>query len=635
MCGVAGIVDLKAERSVDRTALKRMADALAHRGPDGEGFFTEPGIGLAHRRLAIIDIEGGAQPFHSTDGAHVITFNGEIYNYRALKRDLSHLVFRTKSDTEVLLEGLARHGADYVSRLRGMFAFGWWDARAKTLTLARDRFGEKPLYYAVTEDGFLVFASEIGAIEASGLISLRHSAEAMRAYFLYGFVPDPLSIYEGVFKLEPASRLKARRGEAVKIEKYWRPEFSSDAGLSFEAAQEALLERFDDAVKAQTVSDAPLGAFLSGGVDSASIIASLSRVVSPVTTCTIGFDDAVFDERADARRIATRYRTDHHEEIIGVDASAIIDRIAVVFGEPFADPSALPTFEVCAAARRYVKVALSGDGGDELFAGYRRYPFFVAEERIRRATPSLARRAIIGPLGYAYPKLDWAPRPLRFKTTLQSLADDSADAYARAIAMALPDRLDRMLSEDFRRATRDCDPVRAVRIAAADAAHDPLALARKIDLATWLPGRMLTKIDRASMANGLEARAPFLDHALAEWVFSLPPSYLLGKGGGKRLLKASQKARLDEATLIARKRGFSPPIAGWLRRADGPAARLLSSKAWRECGVFDTAAVAKMIDRHQAGASDCSQELWMLVMFDAFLRRDRAAPTQALRAAAS
>ncbi len=625
MCGIAGIVDLEGERAIDARALKRMTDALAHRGPDGEGYFEAPGVAFGHRRLAIIDIEGGAQPFQSADGEGVVTYNGEIYNYRELTRSLAlgGARFRTRSDTEALIEGLQRRGADFVGDLRGMYAFAWWNARTRTLTLARDRFGEKPLYYAVTPDNFLLFASEIGAIKASRLMALAHAPEALADYFFYGYVPDPKSIYDGVFKLPPGSMLTCERGAAPRLTRYWRPSFEVDHSMSFEAAKEKLLALLDDAVSAQMIADAPLGAFLSGGVDSSSIVASMAHSGGTVSTCTIGFGDAHVDERAFARETSRRYATTHHEEIVSLDAVRLIDRIASVYGEPFADPSALPTYEVSAAARRHVKVALSGDGGDEVFGGYRRYAFFAREEMLRRAAPPALRRATFGVAGALYPKLDQWPRPLRFKTTLQSLGESSLDAYARAVSTALPDRLARLLSDDFRDRTRDYDPVAAIRDAASGARLDALTLAQKIDLETWLPGRMLTKIDRASMAHGLEVRTPFLDHRLVEWALLLPPKFRRG-GGGKRILKAAQESRVSRDILHRPKQGFSPPVAAWLRAAEGPLGRLRQSDAWKNSGCFSAPAVRTMIDAHQKGAGDYAQELWMLIMFDAFLQSERA-----------
>ncbi|MCB2112940.1 MAG: asparagine synthase (glutamine-hydrolyzing) [Parvularculaceae bacterium] len=624
MCGVAGIFDLEGRREIDRAALKRMADAIAHRGPDAEGFFSAPGIGLAHRRLAIIDPEGGAQPFHASHGENIISFNGEIYNFRDLRRTLPGVRWKTQSDTEVLAEGLAGHGASFVERLRGMFAFAWWSGREEKLRLVRDRFGEKPLYFATTNDGFLIFASETGAIRASGLVEMRLSAEAMRAYFHFGFTPDPLSIHENIFKLPPASVLTAERGCALRTEQYWRPRFEIDYGKTEEVARRELLDLLDDAVSAQTICDTSLGAFLSGGVDSSAIVASLARRGSPVTTCTIGFENRSFDERREARLTASRYNTDHHEEAVDLDVDNLIDRAAAVYGEPFADPSALATLKVCAAARRRVKVALSGDGGDEIFAGYRRYPIFAAEERARAGIPRSVRRAVFRPLGALYPKLDWAPRPLRFKTTFQALGEERAAAYSRAVSMALSYRVDRFLAPEFESQTRSAFCARFATSPNGEVPDHAVNFARNADMQMWLPGRMLTKIDRASMAHGLEVRAPFLDHRLAEWAFTLPPKYLLGPNGGKRILKAAQASRLNAAILKSKKRGFAPPIADWLRRTDGPLDRLKRSDEWRSSGLFNARYVGSMIRRHRAGAGDYSQELWTLIMFDAFLRCERA-----------
>ncbi len=293
-----------------------------------------------------------------------------------------------------------------------------------------------------------------------------------------------------------------------------------------------------------------------------------------VTTCTIGFDDSAFDERGYAREIAARYDSDHHEDMVRIDAATLIDRIASAYCEPFADPSALPTYAVSAAARRHVTVALSGDGGDEVFGGYRRYPFFLREEKVRSFAPLALRSPLFGLAGMLYPKLDWAPRPLRLKTTLQALGEDRVAAYARAVSVSLPDRLSRMLSADFKAATRDYDPVSPMRIAAGAEKLHPLDLAQKIDLETWLPGRMLTKVDRASMAHGLEVRAPFLDHRLVEWALSLPPEFRLAGGVGKLILKRAQEARVGSDILYRAKQGFSPPVAAWLRAENGPAQRL-------------------------------------------------------------
>lgn len=621
MCGVAGIFDLGGERPIDRAALRRMTDALSHRGPDGEGYFYAPGICLGHRRLAVIDREGGVQPFVASDGESALAYNGEIYNYEDIRRQLAAngARLRTKSDTEAAAELLLRRGVAAVDNFAGMFAFAWWDARAKSVALVRDRFGENPLYYTVTPDNFLVFASELGAILTSGLASQDRSPEALHDFFMFGYCPDPKTIYKNIFKLPPATILLARRGEQIALRKYWRANFTPDNSLTMASARTELLALIDETVAREMRADAPLGAFLSGGVDSSAIVASMAQNGRRVSTFTVGFDDVRSDERSLAARTARRYSTDHRDEFVSVDASAMIDRIAAIYGEPFADPSAIAAHAISAVARKTATVALSGDGGDEIFGGYRRYWHFAAEENIRRMAPTGMRRLIFGAAGAVYPKLDWAPQPLRLKTTLQALGEPSAAAYARAVSTSLPDRLDGFLSADFKASLAHYDPIAPVA-EAYDPSLDPVAAAQKIDIETWLPGRMLVKIDRAAMAHGLEVRAPFLDHRLAEWAFRLPPSLKIRTRQGKRILKASQAGRIDSEILYGPKRGFAPPIAQWLRQTDGPLDRLRQSHAWSRDGHFAPDAVHRMMDRHIRGVCDYSQELWMLIMYDAFMR---------------
>ena len=623
MCAIAGIFDLKGARDVDRDALKRMADAMVHRGPDGEGFYYDAGIGLAHRRLAIIDEAGGAQPFVTANGA-VLNYNGEVYNFGALGRDLERdgAALTTRSDTEVLAEGLAARGAGFIDAVRGMFAFAFWDPASTSLLLARDRLGEKPLYYAETDDGFLVFASEIGALRASNLLSFDLNIEAVADYFFYGYTPDPKSIYAGVTKLPPGCALTVRRNQPAVVERYWRPVLAPDAAMDFGEACEMLRAKLDDAVGAQMTSDAPLGAFLSGGVDSAGIVASMAQTGGELTACTIGFEDGAFDERAGAREIAKKFGADHHEFVARIDAENLIDKVARAYGEPFADSSALPSYMVSELARRRVKVALSGDGGDELFAGYRRYPFFLKEEQVRAIAPLSFRRAVFGAAGAAYPKLDWAPRFLRAKSTFQALAASRADAYAAAVAINTPDEALAMASPEFLQRLGDYRP-QSVIAAAMDEADtdDPLAAAQYADLMTWLPGRMLTKVDRASMAHGLEVRPPMLDIQFVEWAGTLPGDFKLNNGARKRVLKAAMTPRLGEDYVNRAKRGFDIPVAAWLRQSDSPLmARLLSAKAWRECGLVNVSAVEKMASAHKTGSRNHGQALWSVLMFDAFLR---------------
>ena len=371
MCGVAGIFDLKGEREIDRDALTRMTNALRHRGPDGEGFFVEPGIGLGHRRLAIIDLEGGAQPFHTASEQSVLCFNGEIYNYRELSQQFRNKggALRTQSDTEILAEGLERNGLDFIHELRGMYAWAYWNKSKKRLTLARDRLGEKPLYYTQTTDGFLLFASEIGAILASGLVEKTICNKAVADYFFYGYTPDPKTIYENIYKLPPGHTLSVSAGQPLDKRRYWRPVFAPRDDLSFEDATALMRKHLDDAVAAQMVSDVPLGAFLSGGVDSAGVVSSMREAGGDLVTCTIGFNEQSHDERDAARDIAVKFGAEHHEHLAELHVAELIDKIARAYGEPFADTSALPSYLVAKLARQHVTVALSGDGGDEIFAG--------------------------------------------------------------------------------------------------------------------------------------------------------------------------------------------------------------------------------------------------------------------------
>ena len=624
MCGIAGIVDLNASRDIDRAALKRMTKALAHRGPDGEGYFTAPGIGFGHQRLAIIDIDGGAQPFQTQARDCILSFNGEIYNYQALARDLKAkgLTPRTRSDTEILAEGLARDGVSFIDQLRGMFAFSFWEPDKRRLTLARDRLGERPLYCAQTDDGFLLFASEIRALLASGAVSREINTQAVADYFFYGYVPDPKTIYRGIYKLPPAHILTTEPGEGVSMKRYWRPVFAASDTMSLHGAARMLLEQIDSTVSAQMISDAPLGAFLSGGADSAGIIASMHAERDNIVACTIGFDDADHDERTHAREISAKFNVEHHELVAELDAMALIDEVAVALGEPFADSSALPSFLLAKLARKHVTVALTGDGGDELFAGYRRYPFFLAEEKTRRLAPLALRKAVFGPAGALYPKLDWAPRPIRFKTTFQSLAQSRAEGYAAAVAINLPARAAMMLSGDLRKSLNRYRPQDVIANAMADAdTEDDLSLAQYVDLMTWLPGRILTKTDRTSMAHGLEVRPPLLDHRLVEWAGLLPASYKLQNGERKRVLKEALAPRLGHDYLSRPKQGFDAPITTWLRRsANNPLHRLNASRHWRDCGLLNEAVIDKMAHEHISGAANFAQELWSVIMFDAFLR---------------
>ena len=521
MCGLAGIFDQRAASPISEPLLIRMRDRLAHRGPDGCGLHLEPGIGLAHRRLAIVDLEGGQQPLYNEDGRVVVVFNGEIYNFQELAAELERKghVFGTRSDTEVIVHGWEEWGSECVARFSGMFAFALWDSRSEVLFLARDRMGKKPLYYTALPDGRLLFASELKALLACPETSRRIDPQAIEDYLAFGYVPEERSIYLGVRKLPPAHSMLVRRGEAPRIEPYWRLRFTDNGPTDPGVAAEELRERFKAAVADRLISDVPLGAFLSGGVDSSGVVAfmaGLSR--APVNTFCISFGDRAVDESAYARVVAERYATEHVTRRVEPDDLSMLDRLAGMFDEPFGDCSALPTYQVCSLARERVTVALSGDGGDEVFAGYRRYRWHLHETQVRRLLPDAVRRPVFTALGAAYPKLDWAPRCLRAKTTFEELALSTAEAYAHSVSIIGEPQRRRLYSPGM---VRDLQGYRAVDLLArhmreADT-DDPLQQAQYADIKTWLPGDILAKVDRTSMAVSLEVRAPLLDHRIVEW----------------------------------------------------------------------------------------------------------------------
>ena len=619
MCGIAGIIDLNGTREVDRRALRAMSDALVHRGPDGAGLHIEPGLGLAHRRLAIIDLDAGHQPYTSQGGRTVVTFNGEIYNHRALRPVIERAgrTLRTRCDTEVLVELLDLRGEDALHDLRGMFAFAAWSPREQTLILARDRFGEKPLYYARTKDGFLVFASEMPALLASGMIAQVIEERAVADYLFYGYVPDPHTIYRGVSRLAAGHVLTVRREGRVPSPRRWhRLRHTETEGLSPEEAGRTVRTLLTEAVESQRVADVPLGAFLSGGIDSSAIVTLMAAEGTPPVTCTIGFEESEADERQVAARLASSLGTRHHEDIARLEVAPLLPAVARSYGEPFADAAALPAYLVCQLARQHVTVALSGDGADELFAGYARYEGYAAERAAARALPTPL-RGVAQAAGRVYPKLDFAPRYLRMRSTLSALGEAPARAYAAAVSAVLPDACRAVLCP----ALRDADPAEHVEAAWGEAdTDDPVILAQAADMATWLPGRMLVKMDRASMAHSLEVRAPYLDAELAEAACALPRAARLAKGRRKVALREAMGNDLPSEILSRPKRGFDAPVDRWFRAEGGKLADdLLASNRWADSGYFDVEAVRARAAQHVKGRARHGQMLWSVLMFDAFL----------------
>ncbi|MFN9746543.1 MAG: asparagine synthase (glutamine-hydrolyzing), partial [Betaproteobacteria bacterium] len=426
MCGITGIFDTRGTRAVHVPSLQRMNDSQHHRGPDEGSVHVEPGVGFGHRRLSIIDIATGQQPLFNEDGSVAIVFNGEIYNYQSLIPELQGLghVFHTKSDTECIVHAWEQWGPDCVQRLRGMFAFVIWDRNRQQLFMARDRMGVKPLYYALLDEGTLLFGSELKSLmayQAPGGVALKRDIDplALEEYFALGYVAEPRTVFRQAKKLPPGHSLVVQRGQAMgEPREYWDVRFTLDNPIGLEDACAELTERLKESVRLRMIAEVPLGAFLSGGVDSSAVVQAMAGLSSgPVNTCSIAFDDPQFNESAFAQMVADRYATNHRVETVVSDDFDLIDTLAHLYDEPYADSSAIPTYRVCQLARKHVTVALSGDGGDENFAGYRRYRMHLMEERMRSALPAGIRQPVFGLLGRVYPKADWAPRVLRAKTT--------------------------------------------------------------------------------------------------------------------------------------------------------------------------------------------------------------------------
>jgi asparagine synthase (glutamine-hydrolysing) len=625
MCGIVGIFDIRERRPVPRVVLERMNESQHHRGPDEGGMHIEPGLGLGHRRLSIIDLATGQQPLFNEDNSVAVIFNGEIYNFVELVPELERLGhrFRTRSDTEVIVHAWEEWGEDCVRRFRGMFAFALWDRTRQTLFLARDRLGVKPLYYAFLSDGTFIFGSELKALVAHGGLDRRIDPCAVEEYFALGYVPEPRTIYQGASKLPPAHTLTLRRGEVpARPVQYWDIRFTLGNSITAEQACVELVDRLRESIRLRLISEVPLGAFLSGGVDSSAVVALMAELsATPVNTCSIAFSDPTYDESEYARLVADRYQTRHFVDRVESDDFDLVDSLASIYDEPYADSSAIPTYRVCQLARSHVTVALSGDGGDESFGGYRRYRLHIMEERLRSLLPLGTRRSLFGVLGSVYPKLDWAPRMLRAKTTFQALARDSVSAYFETVSLMRSGMRQELFSDAYLSQLGGYSALEVFRRHADHAqTDDPLALIQYLDLKTYLVGDINTKVDRASMANSLEVREPLMDHLLVEWLASLPSALKLGGGEGKRVLKRAMESRLPREVLYRPKMGFAIPLASWFR---GPlrarVREVVLGDRLMDTGYFKRAILQRYLQDHMSGRRDYSGPLWSLLLFDAFL----------------
>ncbi len=623
MCGICGIFEPGRESAIDHSTLRAMTNSIVHRGPDDEGFYSEAGIGLGFRRLSIIDVEGGHQPLSNEDGTIWIAFNGEIYNFQELNRRYlsSGHRFKTRSDTETIVHLYEELGEACFAELRGMFAIALWDGRRQQLLLARDRLGKKPLFYS-WDGRRLLFASEIKALWPAGGLSKEMDLEALSDFFSFQYVPAPKTIYRSVRKLRSAHYLVVK-GSEIRETPYWDLRFNETRQLSEEEWCECFLDEYRHAVKLRLVSDVPLGAFLSGGVDSSSVVALMNEFQPPVTTCSIGFTENSYDEAKDARAFASSLGANHFEQTVEPHAIDLIPKLAWHYDEPFADSSALPTYYVSQMARRHVTVALSGDGGDESFAGYRRYKLTHWENQLRSYVPFWVRRAVVGPIGEIYPKLGWAPRVFRAKNTLQSLARGPIDGYFHGISCCPPWMKLDLLSGDVSRQLGGYDSADVLREQYNRAqTDDPLSRIQYVDIKTYLVDDILTKVDRASMANSLEVRCPLLDHKLVELIAQMPSGLKLHKNQGKYIFKKALERILPPSILTRSKKGFALPVAEWFRHelkgfaSDAiltPKDELLNKKFLLNCW-----------NQHQRRQRDWSALLWCVLMFRMWQEVDRA-----------
>ncbi|QPF73696.1 amidotransferase 1, exosortase A system-associated [Roseateles sp. DAIF2] len=631
MCGITGIFDTRAARELAPERLQRMNDSQWHRGPDEGSIHLEPGLGFGHRRLSIIDIATGQQPLFNADHSVVIVFNGEIYNYQPLMAELQGLgyAFHTKSDTEVIVHAWEAWGEACVQRLRGMFAFTIWDRNKQTLFIARDRLGVKPMYWSLLDDGLLLFGSELKSLLAydDGRGGMKREIDplAVEEYFALGYVAEPRCIFKQARKLPPGHTLTIRRGQPLPEPRpFWDVRFTLDNKISQQDAEAELRERLRESVRLRMIAEVPLGAFLSGGVDSSAVVATMAGLSDgPVNTCSIAFDDPAFNESAFAQIVADRYQTNHRVETVKSDDFDLIDLLARLYDEPYADSSAIPTYRVCQLARKHVTVALSGDGGDESFGGYRRYRLHLMEERMRSALPAGLRQPLFGLLGRVYPKADWAPRVLRAKTTFEGMARSSVEAYFHSVSILRGPMRAQLFSPRFKTELAGYSAQEVFDFHARRAGtDDPLALIQYLDLKTYLVGDINTKVDRASMAHSLEVREPLMDHELVEWLGSLPSSLKIRGQEGKYLFKKAMEPQLSDDILYRPKMGFAVPLARWFR---GPLKQRVRDAVLGErlaaTGWFNPDYLRHLVEAHQSGASDYSAPLWTLLMFESFLRQ--------------
>ncbi len=624
MCGIAGFFGPEVSGPESEAILERMNRSLAHRGPDGRGIYCRDGVGLAHTRLAVVDLAGGLQPFLSVDGRTAVILNGEIYNHVELRNDLLRegRQFRTRTDTEVLLQMYETMGERCVDRLRGMFAFAVWDSRKKALWLARDRIGIKPLYYHWNGEVF-VFGSELKAVLEHPSVFRTVDETAIDDFFTFGYVPSPRTIFRGVRKLEPGHTLQVS-ARGITDARYWDLDFTPGRTPRGGAAEEELRQALDHAVGSELGADVPIGALLSGGVDSTAVLGFMAaRMGAGVPTFTATFPDTDDQDRTHSILAAETYRAGWREIEVTEPDPGLLDRLAWHFDEPFADPSSVPTYLVCGDARRSVTVCLTGDGGDENFGGYRRYRANEARRSIRSLLAADRVPALLAAVGRFAPEGPWIPKPLRLRTALRDAAACPRAAYRKEMSIASPETKSVFYGARLKRAILGHDPFSILdgHFERAEG-WDSTSQLQYADFKSYLPDGILTKMDRASMAHGLEARVPLLDQALVEFVAALPSSSKATRGKGKRLLRGALRGIVPSRILNRRKRGFTPPVARWLDGKTGAlfTDRVLGSDSFVS-GHLDIGGIRRIWDGQRGGARRDTQLLWAVLALECWGRR--------------
>ena len=619
MCGIAGFIDFNDKLPPEERAgvLDRMCRVISHRGPDDQGMMVYGAVGLGMRRLSIIDLVLGNQPMTGCEGRATIVFNGEIYNYRELRKQLeARHSFRTNSDTEAILHAYEEHGVECVQHLRGMFAFAIWDSQKQELFIARDRAGKKPLFYTTTAEGTFLFASEVKSFIEYPKFHREIDLEALDAYLSFGYVPDPLSIFRGVRKLPPGHYLTVKDGR-VEVTEYWNFHFAPNLHRGEEETVEELRSLLDESVHLRMVADVPLGAFLSGGIDSSTVVGLMARHSSrPVKTFSIGFNEDGYDELKYARIAAKHFSTDHHEFIVTPDICHVVDELVWHFDEPFFDHSAIPTYMVSKMAREHVKVVLSGDGGDELFAGYTRYAIDRQRSGLEHV-PRLLREGVMQPLSRRLPHGAWG------RNFLFTNSHDALGRYINSIALFSGLNKLSLYSEDFqRRLNGQSSAFEMYReIASHAGSSDPLDAMLYIDSKTYLPGDILTKVDRMSMAVSLEARTPLLDHKLIDYVMTIPAHLKMKGQETKHIFKRAIENLVPREILHREKQGFGVPMALWINEQlrDRTRETLLEARTLQR-GYFDERYIRVLLDEHERGRRNHSWSLWALFMLELWHR---------------